>query len=267
MKKDELIQYIAQNSELSQEELKTKKISELKDISNQITMTLKSNTADAGTPSEHDPEWSNFVMSNFAEDELREGMPTCDGLRRVFKKLIGDILSCEMTVVKSPTSSDQTSTVKCSIVFSKRGSVKERFISDVFDVNPDNTPWPYCKSSVGTAATKAEARALRKALGLVKVYSAEEIQEGMNSDEIPTNQDGSRQISDSAKIAINTMCNRLSVKPAKLFSFMGLSRSDVSELTYSESHAVLAKLNAFTRGEANGGESVPDQIKSTEMIF
>lgn len=270
MKKDELIQFIVINSDHEEEKLKSKKISELKDIKNQIDMTQKLNAvnADQNRPEESSEEWSDWVMTLFSDKEKREEMPTCDGLRRVFKKVIGDIVSCDITVVKSPTSNDQTATVTCHINYNKHGSAKMRSISDAVDVNPDNTPWPYCKSSVATASTKAEARALRKALGLVRVYAAEEIQEGMNSDEVNISiSDNNRPISDSAKIAINTMSNRLGIKPSKLFRFMGIEKEDVSNLTYVESHSVLAKLNSFTRGENNGGESVPEQIKSSEIIF
>jgi hypothetical protein len=48
---------------------------------------------------------------------------------------------------------------------------------------------------------------------------------------------------------------------------MGINKDDTSMLSYSESHLVLAKLNAFSRGESNGGESVPSSIKSNEIIL
>jgi len=271
MKKTELIEYIVLNSEEDPLLLRDKKISELKDLKNKIEMDIKINVPNTieGKPNENSPLWSDWVMSLFSEHEKREDMPTCDGLRRVFKLLIGDVTETYIDVVKAPTSADQTATVRCTISYYKyNGGSRIRSISDAVDVNQDNTPWPYCKSSVATASTKAEARALRKGLGLVRVYAAEEIQEGMNSDEITSNSsDGNKPISDSAKIAINTMCNRLSVKPSKLFAFMGIEKQEVANLSYAESHSVLAKLNSFTRGESNGGESVPEQIKSQEMIF
>jgi hypothetical protein len=271
MKKTELIEYIVENSDQSPVYLKDKRLTELRDMKNKIEMELKMTQPNSieGRPDENSKEWSTWIMSLFGEDEKREDMPTCDGLRRVFKLVVGDITETYIDVVKAPTSTDQTATVRCSISFIKYGQgTKIRSISDAVDVNQDNTPWPYCKSSVATASTKAEARALRKGLGLVRIYAAEEIQEGMNSDEITAaSADGNKPISDSAKIAINTMCNRLSIKPAKLFAFMGIEKSEVANLSYTESHSVLAKLNSFTRGEANGGESVPEQIKSQEMIF
>lgn len=266
MKKQELIESLIKNNVASLEELNGKKLSELKQLhSNIITIPQEVNS---DSISDTDEGWSDWVMSHFTDNEKREDMPTCDGLRRVFRKIVGDIVSSQIQVIKAPTTIDQTATVMCTISYTKRGSSFVRSISDAVDVNQDNTPWPYNKSSVASACTKAEARALRKGLGLIRVYAAEEIQEGMNSDEINTTTvDANRPISDSAKIAINTMCNRLSVKPLKLFKFMGIEKEDVSHLSYSESHVVLAKLNAFTRGDANGGESIPEGLKSSEIIF
>lgn len=267
MKKQELIQKIIDlGTNLTLEELSSLKLKELKEM---ISSSLESNDAvSAEGKNDTDQDWSDYVMTFFTENELKQNMPTCDGLRRVFKLLIGDIVHSEMTIVKSPTTIDQTASVMCTITYKKNNKGVDRKISDVFDVNQDNTPWPYCKSSVGTAATKAEARALRKGLGLVRIYSAEEIQEGLNTDEIQySNQESNRPISDSAKIAINTMSNKLGVNPLKLIKYMGLNKEDTSMLSYSESHLVLAKLNSFSRGEINGGENVPDTIKSNEILL
>lgn len=262
MKKQELINSILLvRSDLFEEDLEKLKIKDLKEIN---AKNLESSTfIQENVKNDTDKDWSDYVMTFFTEDELKQNMPTCDGLRRVFKLLVGDIINSEMTIIKSPTTQDLTASVMCSITYKKLGKGVDRKISDVFDVNQDNTPWPYCKSSVGTAATKAEARALRKGLGLVRIYSAEEIQEGLNSDEIQySNQESNRPISDSAKIAISTMSNKLGISPLKLIKYMGINKEDTSMLSYSESHLVLAKLNSFSRGESNGGENVPNNIKS-----
>lgn len=213
-----------------------------------------------------DPGWSDFVISQLTDKECKDGMPTCDGLRRIFKKLVGRTQRVSINVVKPPTSSDPTATVSCSITF-MRHSGEIEIVEDAFDVNPDNTPWPYCKASVATAATKAEARVLRKAIGLVKVYALEEVSQSMSREDIdPMKTEENRSISDSAKIAINTMCNRLSIDPTKLLKFMGTIGDSINTLTYKQSHEVISLLNTFTRGESNGGQSVPQNIKG-EVIF
>jgi hypothetical protein len=218
---------------------------------------------------ETDPEWSDYVISQLTDKECKDGMPTCDGLRRIFKKLIGRIVSVDIDVLKSPTMSDRTATVRCSIQFKRHGviSARDEYVSDVFDVNPDNTPFPYCNASVATASTKAEARALRKALGLVRVYALEEVNQGVAKEDLdPMVIDENRPISDSAKIVINTMCNRMGIDQSKLIKFCGIQTESMHTLTYKQSHEVINILNGFSRGTENGGQSIPEQIKG-EVIF
>jgi hypothetical protein len=221
-------------------------------------------------PEENTPEWSPYIFSLFEDSELIEEMPTCDGLRRVFKLVIGEIVSVDMDVIKAPTLQDPSATVKCLIRYTDSLNRMMKSISDVFDVNSENTPWPYCKASVATAATKAEARVLRKGLGLNKIYSSEEMHQGFETSEQVTslsiNNDGNKLASDSAKIAITTLSNKLNIDFDKLFKFMGLEDVSIQTLTYEESHQVIALLNEFSRGKSNGGQEVPEELRS-EVIF
>jgi hypothetical protein len=45
--------------------------------------------------------WSEWVLSQFADDELENGAPTCDGLRRVAEDVLGPIEKVE--VIKNDT--------------------------------------------------------------------------------------------------------------------------------------------------------------------
>jgi hypothetical protein len=67
---------------------------------------------DTGVLDDTDPKWSDFVMSQLTEKECKDGMPTCDGLRRIFKKLVGKITSVDIDVLKSPTISSSASKIK-----------------------------------------------------------------------------------------------------------------------------------------------------------
>ena len=221
-------------------------------------------------PAKYSVEWSGYILSLFESDELVEEMPTCDGLRRIFRLVIGNITSVDMGVIKTPNIQDPSATVRCEIGYQDHETGNYMMVSDVFDVNSENTPWPYCKASVATAATKAEARALRKGLGLIKVYSSEEMHQGFEAAEqsigFSTNDDGTRAASDSAKIAITTLSNKLNIDTNKLLDFMGLKDTDMQNLTYDESHHVIALLNEFNRGEKNKGQNVPEELMS-EAIF
>ena len=43
------------------------------------------------TPS--DPEWSEYVLDQMHDSELKQGNPTVDGLRRVTERVYGEIVS------------------------------------------------------------------------------------------------------------------------------------------------------------------------------
>lgn len=268
MTKAEIINQIEEMSGEKEPDLKKLKKAELQEI-------LDSRKSHEETDDEHievvpqitDHDWTDHVMSLFHEKELKDGMPTCDALRRVFRIAIGEITQVAMDVVKAPTLQDPTATVSCKIFYETHDG-NDRFTSDVFDVNSDNTPFPYCKASVASAATKAEARAMRKAMGLVRVYSSEEIQEGFEATESLSEvvSDSNKPISDSAKIAITTMSQRLGIDPLKLIKNMEIEKESIDLITYVESHKVISQLNMYSRGEDNGGQAVPDEIKN-EVIF
>lgn len=119
--------------------------------------------------------WDDYVMSQFKEDELIEGAPLCHGLRRVSRNLLGQIVFSGPTNVSPATDWDRPgrATVVYQVTFLwNDGST--RVFSDVADVWHGNTDDLFCAHPAATASTRAEARALRKALAIRKV-SAEEL--------------------------------------------------------------------------------------------
>jgi hypothetical protein len=216
-----------------------------------------------------DPEWTDHVLSHLTDKELIDGMPTCDGLRRVFRLLIGDIVGVQVHVPKPPTLQDPSATVVCSVQYRPHNANAQYQIMDVFDVNSDNTPWPYNRAATASASTKAEARVLRKGLGLTRVYSSEEVQQGMEAAQelsaVVSNEN--RPIADNAKTAIVTMSQRFGVDVSKLISHMELGDDkNIDQLSYKESHQVIAQLNKFGVDIKKGGSDVPDEIKN-EVLF
>lgn len=122
-------------------------------------------------PSPTDPEWNDFVMEQFTEDELFSDRPVCAGLRRVAELLLGPIVSSRPTQVFPPQSGDDCgrATVVWEVIF-QNGQV----FSDVADCWEGNTDDAFVPFNVATAATRAEGRALRKALR-IKTVAAEEM--------------------------------------------------------------------------------------------
>jgi hypothetical protein len=119
--------------------------------------------------------WDAFVMSQFDESELADGYPRVNGLRRVAELLLGDIIQSCPTEVYPVAQRDETqrSTVVHSITFLWFDKT-ERTYAEVADCYSGNQDPDFLVYSPSTASTRAEARALRKALKLKKC-SFEEI--------------------------------------------------------------------------------------------
>jgi hypothetical protein len=109
-----------------------------------------------------DPKWHEFVMSLFSEDELVEGMPKVAGLRRVSEKLYGQPHFSGPIQIFPSNEYDNPgrSTVLFSVQFS------HATYQEVADSWIGNTDDAFAVYGIAMASTRAEARALRKALGL-----------------------------------------------------------------------------------------------------
>lgn len=124
------------------------------------------------TPSPTSPEWNDYVLSLFEDSEMYDGRPLCHGLRRVAELLMGRIVSSRPTQVFAPNNNGEEigrATVVWELVF-QDGSL----FSDVADCWEGNTDDAFCVFNTATAATRAEGRALRKALRL-RTVAAEEM--------------------------------------------------------------------------------------------
>tara|TARA_R100000008_G_scaffold47035_1_gene27811 strand:+ start:13609 stop:14367 length:759 start_codon:yes stop_codon:yes gene_type:complete len=121
-------------------------------------------------------EWNDYVMSKFHKGELFDGNPTCAGLRRVAEELLGTIVVSRPSQVWPATDPDGPgrATVVFEVVVDWMDSGQLRTFSDVADVWHGNTDDLFCAHPVATASTRAEGRALRKALK-VKCLAAEEL--------------------------------------------------------------------------------------------
>ena len=107
-------------------------------------------------PNPTSPEWNDYILSLFDEKELYDGRPLCAGLRRVAELELGRIIISRPTQIFPPTGGN-------GVTFSD--------VADSWEGNTDDT---FCVFNTATAATRAEGRALRKALRL-KTVAAEEM--------------------------------------------------------------------------------------------
>lgn len=131
---------------------------------------------DSDIPSYGSEDWSDYVMSHFQRNELIDKNPICAGLRRVSELLLGDVIESGPDQVFPATDGNGPgrATVVYKVVFNWMNSGELRVFKEVADVWHGNTDDLFCAHPVATASTRAEGRALRKALK-VRCLAAEEL--------------------------------------------------------------------------------------------
>ena len=212
-------------------------------------------------------EWTEYILNQLevgieiTDDEHR--IPTCDGLRRIFNKEMGRIIYSAPNVVKCPHGDDISCTVVHTIRYIDNETDAIFEVSDAFDVNKLNTKFPFYNASVATATTKAEARALRKGMGLVKVLSREEMIQSFDVEESTTLNDisDSEAASTNIKNSIKNLAAKGNIDITKLIQYLGFEDKNIETITTSEGQEVIRQLNEYS-----GGTIIPDDVKRTELL-
>lgn len=214
-------------------------------------------------PDPTSPDWNDYVLGLFDESELYDGRPLCHGLRRVAELLMGRIVSSKPTQVFAPTGGDEIgrATVVWEIIF-EDGSL----FSDVADCWEGNTDDAFCVFNTATAATRAEGRALRKALR-IKTVAAEEMTnkntasivrsisqtKAMETTEGEYND--SERMTDKQENFLDVKCGQVNVNVEKMFKeVFGLNVK--RKITKGQASDAIKKVNLYQQEE----ESIPDSI-------
>lgn len=204
-------------------------------------------------------EWSDFVMSKFHKGELFDGNPVCAGLRRVAEELLGTIVVSRPSQVWPATDSDGPgrATVVFEVVIDWMDSGQLRTYSDVADVWHGNTDDLFCAHPVATASTRAEGRALRKALK-VKCLAAEELAKKdvasivRQSVQERQSTDGDWQEEDKISSAqvnfIDTKCKQLDIDVLKFINMGESKYGDISDINKKTASKMLGVLNEYQTG-------------------
>jgi hypothetical protein len=204
-------------------------------------------------PEMTDPDWSDYVFKHFEEDEMIDGNPTVDGLRRVTKKLIGDIVESVCNVVQAPLpNNDFSATVEHAVRIVHRETGREIYFREVADVNIANCDAEFRRFATSTASTRAEARALRKALMLKRVVAAEEI-----TTVAPDTPDNVGKITKNQINFLVQLCKRNNINLMKYIN-LGTNKFDkIEDVPYSISVKMIGVLNEYQQKP----EKIKDSIK------
>ncbi len=194
-----------------------------------------------------DSDWTEYVLSLLTPDELSpEGRPTCDGLRRVAEICLGDIVRSEVNVVQGPCSTNNmTAVVEFTLEYlCKHNSMLVCFTASA-DVNEKNCDPRFAVFATATAETRAEGRALRKALRLRRVLTAEE-PSALFQDSDLSNNGKSTQMQHSF---IRTICERNDIN---IDAYLGASKSfkwtgNLEDIPHKSATLIIAHLNELQR--------------------
>lgn len=188
-------------------------------------------------PTWHDKNWTEYVISQLDENELRDGHPTVDGLRRITEVLVGEILGVKSEVLQVPTpENEHRATVKVSVTVANVTSVYE--IDGCADVWNRNTDAIYAKHPVATAESRAESRAYRRLLRLRNIISAEEVVKDDSAGFDPFD-----KIQDHQVNAIENMSKKLDIDVVKWLTSQDISV--LSDVSRSKGQELIQALNGL----------------------
>lgn len=216
--------------------------------------------SNTNTPPYGSKEWHEHIMSLFDDGELIGGNPTCAGLRRVAEEVLGSIISSGPSQV-FPSQNENgpgRATVVFEIIIDWNNTGEYRTFKEVADVWHGNTDDLFCAHPVATASTRAEGRALRKALK-VRCLAAEELAKKDIAAivrqtvklETPTN----GEISDKDKISsaqinfLDNKCKQLDINVVSFINMGSTKYPNINTMTKKVASEMLTTLNQFQTGE------------------
>ena len=211
-------------------------------------------------PSMLSAEWHDYAMTLFHESELVDGHPLVAGLRRVSELVLGTIVFSGPTQVFPVQREDHHG--RATVVFSVEFANGVRY-SEVADSWEGNTDDMFCAFAVAIASTRAEARALRKALK-IKGVAAEELTKKdtakivreISSQKPSSDGDYNEQsrMSDAQYNFIDVKCKQLNINGVLLFKEFNVdSGKKVSKKVASD---IIDRLNDYQRDKSSIPESI-----------
>lgn len=205
-------------------------------------------------PTQRDVGWTDYVLSFLTDDELIKGNPTTDGLRRVFEQVLNcKVVNSSTHIEQSPTpENSQRATVVVTLVYNDANGTRISIdgASDAFWGNTDKV---FRNHPVAVAETKAEGRALRRALKLRKVITADEVAE----DVVDIDGSSADKIDPSQIEFINTLSLRTDINTVALLDSLEMSTNNIKKMSHKDAVAVVRKLSEYQRDLS----SVPESLK------
>jgi hypothetical protein len=224
------------------------------------TDTSVKNIVQNDVPSMLSSEWHEYAMTLFHESEIVDGHPLVAGLRRVAELVLGPIVFSGPTQVFPVQREDHHGRATVIFTVEFANGMKYAEVADSWEGNTDDM---FCAFAVAIASTRAEARALRKALK-IKGVAAEELTKKDTAKIVrdisntKTSSEGEyndqSRMSDAQYNFIDIKCKQLNIDGQKLFKeFNADSGKKISKKVASD---VIDRLNDYQRDK----NSIPQEL-------
>ena len=246
--------------------LKTKQEDEIlfdsddSDILSAVDSEALSDESFLAQPAFNSENWSEWVLSQFADDELENGAPTCDGLRRVAEDVLGPIAKVEVIKNDTPTVSNKGNatvvvgiTIEPVLLEGHPRQGKSIYVEDLADANKLNTPEEIFKHPSATAGTRAESRAYRKMLRLRKVLTAEELASNTHTEE---DWAPSTPITEQQITVIDMLCQRTNMDVTDFINCGDSKYVCIEQVSEQSAQKMLQYLNRIQRKDAERPDGV-----------
>ena len=235
------------------------------DIEMQLTKLETTVTSDV-IPGFCEPEWHDYVMKHFEPDELFKGNPTTDGMRRVVELLIGRIVRGEARSIQWPGVMDDGRLSPATVEYRLEIVPKHEVVVgvglqtlhfvEVADASHINTVGDYAMHPSAMAATRAEGRALRKALKLRRIVSAEEAMAPKLEESELNGKIRKDQIN-----FINIFASKNNIDVMKYVNSGSKQYGKITDVPYDKAVEMVAYLSKLHTNH----ESVPENIKGYDV--
>jgi len=233
------------------------------DILSAVDAEALSEVSELVQPEFNSEKWSEWVISKFADDELENGAPTCDGLRRVSEQILGPIEKVEVIKNDTPSVNNKgNATVVVGVTINPvmlEGHPRygySIYVEDLADANRLNTPEEIFKHPSATAGTRAESRVYRKMLRLRKVLTAEEL--ASNEENIDETWSPSTPITDQQITVIEMLCKRTNMNVLEFINCGDSKYVCVEQISEQSAQKMLQYLNRIQRKDAPRPDDVGD---------
>ena len=224
---------------------------------------------ESNIPAYTSPDWPEYVMKNFTDDELDDGNPNINGLRRVSQLVLGPILISRPLNPSSNLDNESMGRASCAyeVTFHWFDGTNRTFggFAGAWEGNTDNDFQLFPEAM---AETRAEGRALRKALNITKVCAdeltskdADEVSDKFANRSQYDTSEPTGLIEDNQVNVINHLCNRLGISVEGTCTLAADRDIDnIRKLTKAEGAATIKLLSRYQSKDENSLD-IPEELK------